>query len=342
MRSLTLASFILASLLAVPALAAPKLKVAQPIRDFGTVAKGDVLTAVFEIENAGDTPLEILAVKPACGCTAADFDKLILPGKTGKVTAKVETASFAGPISKGITIETNDAGATSMQLAVTAIVKPYVEAYPAGFVRFNLLRGAVESQSVTLYSEETEPFSIVSVEPPADWIAVKHRKLDAAERVPRIGRDGSDQHRIEVTVDSTKRKPGPLAEKVRIVTSSKKQPEYWISVSGVIRPPYRVEPTAVSFGEVAPHDVAATRTITVRSNDLKSPASFSVKKVVSTAPAVTATLAPTANSGEYEVTLQIARGAAPGAFKGEIQIETSSTAMPSFTIPIAGTVRAAK
>lgn len=103
------------------ALAEPKLEIAEPIRDFGAVVKGEVLTATFEVRNAGDTPLEIREAKPTCGCTAIEFDKLILPGKTGRVTAKVETASFEGPISKVVALQTNDIAAN---LIVTAIVKP--------------------------------------------------------------------------------------------------------------------------------------------------------------------------------------------------------------------------
>ena len=44
----------------------------------------------------------------------------------------------------------------------------FVEAYPAGFVRYNLLQGDAETQSVTLYSEEETPFEIKSIDVKGD------------------------------------------------------------------------------------------------------------------------------------------------------------------------------
>ena len=118
---------------------APKLTIVGPVKDFGTVPKGDKLDWAFEIKNEGTADLEIISARPACGCTVADFDKVIKPGKTGKVSAHVDTASFAGPIAKGITLETNDPANPTAQVTIHAVVKPYVEAHPAGFVRYNLL-----------------------------------------------------------------------------------------------------------------------------------------------------------------------------------------------------------
>ncbi|HYO76563.1 MAG TPA: DUF1573 domain-containing protein, partial [Thermoanaerobaculia bacterium] len=120
---------------------APRLTLVEPIKDFGTVPKGQKLDWAFAVKNTGSTDLEILAAKPACGCTVADFDKVIKPGQIGKVSAHVDTTNFAGPISKGITLETNDASSPTAQVTITAIVKPYVEAHPQGYVRFNMLQG---------------------------------------------------------------------------------------------------------------------------------------------------------------------------------------------------------
>ena len=36
-------------------------------------------------------------VRPTCGCTVADFDREIAPGKTGYIKAKLDTRDFSGP-----------------------------------------------------------------------------------------------------------------------------------------------------------------------------------------------------------------------------------------------------
>src|SRR5882757_6798837 len=76
----------------------PKATVVEPVKDVGSVPKGQKIIHDFVIKNDGDADLTITNVQPACGCTVAEFDKLIKPGATGKVHAVVDTAAFGGPI----------------------------------------------------------------------------------------------------------------------------------------------------------------------------------------------------------------------------------------------------
>lgn len=327
---------------------APRLTIVEPVRDFGTVAKGEKLNWQFLVKNTGDADLEIIAARPGCGCTVAEFDKIIKPGQTGKVSAAVDTTNFAGPIAKPVTIETNDPTTPTAQLTIHAIVKPFVEAHPAGFVRFNLLQGEKETQSVTLYSEEEEPFQIVKVEVPKvepgkeQWINVTSSKIeDPNQLAPGVGRAGQAQYKLDFTVGGKDTKLGPIAEKVHVITNSKHQPDYWISVTGVVRPTFRVEPSIVNFGEVAPTDLAATRTIKVRTNNLKTPDTFVVARAESSLPKVTTALKPTENKGEYELTLQVAKDATPGDLDGTVKVYTSDKINPTVTIPVKGTIKAA-
>lgn len=320
---------------------APRLTIVEPVKDYGTVPKGDKLDWAFVVKNTGDADLNIISAKPGCGCTVADFDKVVKPGETGKVTAHVDTTAFAGPIAKTITLETNDPSVPTAQLTIHAIVKPYVEAYPAGFVRFNLLQGETDSQGVTLYSEEDEPLVIEKVESPADWIKVDYKKIDdAAQMAPGVGKSGQAQYKFNITVGGPDAKIGPIAEKVKITTNSKHQAEYMVSVSGVVRPTYRVEPSnGVNFGEVAPSDTAATRAVMLHSNNLKMPDAFTVTKAESSTPFVTTAVKQGANKGDYEVTLQIAKDAKPGDLDGTVKIFTSDKVNPVVTVPVRGTIK---
>lgn len=318
---------------------APRLTIVEPVKEFGEVAKGDKLDWSFVIKNTGTADLQIIAAKPGCGCTVADFDKVIKPGQMGKVTTHVDTTNFSGPISKSVTLETNDPSTPTSQLTIQAIVKPYVEAYPAGFVRFQLLQGEVGTNSVTLYSEEEEPFEIKDVQVPGDWVRVNYKKIEnEAERAP-VGKAGQNQYKVDVVVGGPDAKIGPMADKIRIITNSKHSPEYPISVTGVIRPTYRVEPTALNFGEVSPTDPAATRSIMLHSNDQKTPELFAVTKVESTIPAITTAFKPLAQKGDFEVTLQVAKDAKPGDIDGTVKIYTSDKVNPVVTLPVKGTIK---
>jgi hypothetical protein len=334
---------------ATEAAKAPRLTIVEPVKDYGTIAKGEKLDWSFLVKNTGDSDLQITAAKPGCGCTVADFDKVIKPGETGKVTAHVDTTAFAGPIAKTVTLETNDPTTPTSQLTIHAIVKPYVEAFPAGFVRFNLLQGDADTQSVMLYSEEDEPFQVTKVELPIDpktnepvkWVKTTFDKVAEADKAPNVGRPGQDQYKVNITVGGPDANVGALADKVHIYTNSKHQPDYFVSISGVIRPTFRIEPSMLNFGEVTPNDVSATRMVMLHSNNLKAPESFVVSKAESNVPAVVTSVKPGANKGEYEVTLQIAKDAKPGDVDGAVMIYTNDKMNPVVKVPLKATIKAA-
>jgi hypothetical protein len=320
---------------------APRLTIVEPVKDFGTVAKGDKIDWSFAVKNTGDADLQILAAKPACGCTVADFDKVIKPGQMGKVTAHVDTTNFNGPINKSVTIETNDLNTPSSVLTLQAVVKPYVDALPAGFIRYNLIQGDADVQTFTLVSDEEESFEITGVDVPGDYVKVNYMKVDKTEDLLKAGRAGQNQYRFAVTLGGPTAPIGPLAERIRIHTNSKHQPEYLVSVSGLVRPSIRVEPQAVNFGEVAPSDASAVRTVVLHSNDLKTPATFNVTKAESSTSAITAEVMPSTTPGDYQVSLKVAKNAKPGEVSGTVKIYTNDKVNPIVTLPVSATVKTA-
>ena len=80
------------------------------IYDAGTRVKGEIIEAVFNIENTGDYPLVFGEIKGSCSCTVADKPEApILPGGKGVITAKVDTEKFRSnsEISKYVTVLAN-------------------------------------------------------------------------------------------------------------------------------------------------------------------------------------------------------------------------------------------
>src|SRR5262249_19941213 len=163
----------------------PKAVAAEAIKDMGTVAKGDKITSEFVIRNDGDAVLEITNVQPACGCTVADFDKTVPPGKTGKGRTVVDTTNFAGPISKGVTVFTNDPDVPQIELTVRAKVEPYISVKP-GYARYITVQGEpLEGNIVqTLWASDGAPFDIEKTESPWPYLTVTSREATDAERVP--------------------------------------------------------------------------------------------------------------------------------------------------------------
>ena len=162
----------------------PKAVAVEPIKDAGNVAKGDKISHDFLIKNEGDAELEIVQVQPACGCTVAEFDKKIAPGQTGKVHAVLDTASFNGPISKGLTVFTNDPDNPQMELTVRAKVQPYIAAKP-GYARYITVQGEASQGSIgqTLWAPDSTSFDIVKVESPYPYLKTSYREAKPEERV---------------------------------------------------------------------------------------------------------------------------------------------------------------
>jgi hypothetical protein len=107
----------------------PKMELASPDHYFGAVKAGTPLTYSFKIKNTGNGPLEIKNVAPGCGCTTSDFDKVIEPGKEGKITLEIKnTEHYKGEVTKNATVTTNDPEHQSFQLILRA---SFVEEKPA-------------------------------------------------------------------------------------------------------------------------------------------------------------------------------------------------------------------
>ena len=78
---------------------APRLTIVEPVHEYGEVAKGDKLDYSFVIKNTGNADLQIIAARPGCGCTVADFDAFLAERRyrvlDRVVLAKGQRVSFA-------------------------------------------------------------------------------------------------------------------------------------------------------------------------------------------------------------------------------------------------------
>jgi hypothetical protein len=101
--------------------AAPKLVLASPDHYFGAIKPGTPLKHEFVLKNEGTADLEIKSVAPGCGCTTSAFDKVIAPGKEGKVTLEIKnTENYKGEVTKNATVTTNDPEHPTITLVLRA------------------------------------------------------------------------------------------------------------------------------------------------------------------------------------------------------------------------------
>jgi len=91
--------------------------------EMGKLEQGTPAARTFEFTNTGKEPLQLLAVSPGCGCTAAEYTKTpVLPGKKGNIKV-VYNAAAPGNFTKTISVQSNTEIPTKV-LTITGEVVP--------------------------------------------------------------------------------------------------------------------------------------------------------------------------------------------------------------------------
>ncbi|HEY9423123.1 MAG TPA: DUF1573 domain-containing protein [Thermoanaerobaculia bacterium] len=311
----------------------PKAVAVEPIKDVGTVPKGEKIIHDFAIRNDGDAPLEISNVKPACGCTVAEYDKVIAPGKTGKVHAEVDTATFNGAIAKGVSVFTNDPDMPALELTVRAKVEPYIAVKP-GYARYVTVQGEPQEGTIaqTLWVPDGTAMEIVKVDSPWPFLDVKVREAKPEERVTEPNAKGK-QWRVEMTL-ANNAKVGPLSDYVTIHTNHPKQKIVQVPVSGFVRPVVAVTPQVADFGRVEIKE-AMRRSLNIR-NFATEP--IKVTGVEQTVKGIEAKLEPLEEGREYQVRVTLTPQMAKGPFTGKLMIKTDSPKVPTLEVELKGIV----
>ena len=310
--------------------AGPRLVVPEAVWDAGKVAPGEKIVHDFEIRNEGTAPLAITDVRPACGCTVAEFDATIAPGATGKVHAVLDTASFRGAIAKGITVLTDDPAQPRIELTMKATVEPRIFVEP-GFARFIQPQlsdpGTVEQR---VFTASFDDLRILAVESPYPFLEVTHSPLpEELWNENGVGR----QHHLVFTLDYGKAPMGPLAGYVIVRTNHPLQPELQIPVSGFVRPMLVVTPREADFGEIEiEKPITATMVLKNYARDL-----LKVTGAESTVEGVAVEIEQVEEGREWSVLLTLDPTIGPGAFSGTIRLRTDHPKQPLIEIPLKGT-----
>lgn len=308
----------------------PKAVATEPIKDIGFVAKGEKAAYDFAIRNEGDAPLQIQEVRAACGCTVADYDKVIAPGQTGKVRVSVDTTTFNGAIAKGVTVFTNDPATPQMELTIRAQVEPFIKAKP-GYARFITVQGETKEGTIvqTLWTPDKSPMNIVKVDSPYPFLKVEYHEAKPEERLKEI----SDQQQWKVEMHLSNEAPvGPLTETVKVYTDNPKQKLVQIPVSGFVRPIVAVTPPIANFGAVTIKEPLR------KSLNVKSFATELIKLTgaQSSVPGIDARIEPVEDGREYQVWVTVSPDV-KGKIDGKLFLTTDSVKIPRIEIQLTGT-----
>lgn len=313
---------------AEPAGELPAVYVPEMIFDAGEVEKGTVIEHAFAIENKGKGLLEILRVQPSCGCTTTGYDQKIEPGKSGKISAKVNTTAFSGSIHKTINVSTNDPKMASFQLAIKATLKAILDVQPSENQRLGLVfQGQPQESTFTLTATDGTPFDIKTVQ--ADDPALQWDLTQSPDKK-------SATFKVILPADHA---PGPLNGRFVLTTTHPKVETLTLNLYGTIRAPLTVYPTLVTFSglnaafvSANPDDISLNKTVTVAYE--KGP-ELEIKSVSSSLKNLTAEVSPITPNQRYTVKLKLHPPVEVGSFEGKVTIETSKGTLE---VPVKGKV----
>jgi uncharacterized protein DUF1573 len=312
--------------------AQPLMAVADSVKDVGSIHSNEKINYDFIISNKGNAPLEIKDAKGSCSCTVTEFDKTIAAGKTGKVHATVDPSSFDGQIVKIIAVSTNDPAYPELTLTIKANVIQWLSPKP-GFVRFSVVKGAVNAstQSSIIVSPGGTNFNILKASIPTPGAEVSFQEATESQRLP--GFKGK-QWVVSVKLNDNVT-IGPLAGYILLTTDDPHQKEVKISLTGVVRPLFRVDPVKMDIGKVS--DLRDYyRNIVIRTN---TDGDIPITSAETTVKGITAKVMPAANKGQYQIMLSFDPQMAKGVFDGKVIAHTASSFMPVIEVELKGEVQ---
>lgn len=316
-----------------PAGARPRLAVDAITHNAGDVKTGETVSHDYIIKNVGNADLEIKGVTPTCGCETISFDKIIAPGKQGKISLQVRTAGYVGPISKSASVTTNDPDRPSFDLTI----------------QFNGVDGAPTGQIIG-------PF-IVSPGANAVGSAVVGEAVNVVMTVygkdglasPRIKGVKSDGGIFSVTVEpnaeasrymiravSASDLPvGRHAQNIVLATESAEMPELTLTLEAVVDAPLRVGPAAITIDRVTiPEDGSLPRQSKfVFITQLGGPV-LEIRGVSSTLPFLTAAMENSNPGRNYSLRVMFSAVPPKGRHQGKVVIATNIAAQPTIEVGV--------
>lgn len=311
---------------------APKAVVDNPVSADVETTRGKKVDFEFEIRNEGTAPLELLEVRPACGCTVADYDKVIEPGGKGILRATLDTANLeAGGTAKGVTVFTNDPETPRIQLTLRVLVEELVIFNP-GFARFVQTRG--HSPGVIrqlLYAGDLDKLEIRGVESPFPYLEVTYRPADDTEK---IQVSEHDQWVLTLEFDYSKAPVGPVIGEVKVHTNHPEQPVAQLPVSGFVRPVVAVTPDRADFGQLT---LSEPLVVSFRIKNF-GPEALSITEVVSGLEGMEASVRELKPGRDFAVDLTLDPKMKKGSFDASLKIRTSSKVAPLVEVPLHGEV----
>jgi hypothetical protein len=294
----------------------PVIELRETTQDGGAVEQGAVIQFRFRIVNRGQADLELRRVETSCGCTVAKWDRVIQPGKDGVVEALLDTRIFHGPLSKSLTVHTNDPALPKVKLILNATVTPLVLVTPGETALISL-----EDQPVTLEFVLERPsggaMKVLEVTASQSYLKTQLTPLGGGNRyqLTITATPETPMGRTVVPVVVKTDLPGPGTRTLTLILErgivAMPPRIYWSWTGGEVKPPIRAS---------------------VLISRQKRP--FRITSTTVDDPKLEAEVRTLREGAEYRVVVTYTGGWAGGAVKKMLIVTTDDPKQPELKIPI--------
>jgi hypothetical protein len=195
------------------------------VYDFGAMPTGRSVEYVFTLSNRGASPLEIVHVRTGCSCTTAEIsDKILMPGGTATVAAKLSLNNLRGPVEQDIVVECNDPKRRFFLLKLKGVAESAFTIHPAAINFGNVAEGETPEHSVDLDANGNVPFKLLSVSCDSPRFVLTQQTLVEGR---------SYRVRVRMVKDVPK---GPWQTKLRIKTDNTTEAEMVVPMMARVSP----------------------------------------------------------------------------------------------------------
>lgn len=164
--------------------------------------------ATFGFTNDSDSAIEVLEVRPTCGCTVAELEKKVYqPGEYGEINTTFNYGSREGRQTKTIVVTTDQEENSKIRLTMRINIPKSFKLTPSVLIWNSEKESIGESKSVILESLSGETVAI-------ETIAFKNEKFDFSYEPI----DGGKSYKITVTPKENLEIKGILRDTLEIQT----------------------------------------------------------------------------------------------------------------------------
>ena len=313
---------------AAPAAAAtPSLVFDAVHHDFGRIPTDAKVTHRFKVTNQGKGYLNILGVRPSCGCTYAVLGKWSLaPLESTEIEVTFNPAGFHGLSRKSIQVTSNDPISPNQTLTFQAEVVAEVMPSTTSVFFADVVRSSPHRTSVKLESGNGKPVQVTEAKlADAPWLTVSPRQagLDAW---------------LDITLDARKLPANKHAgaDLLTVATSNPKVPSIKITIQWELRTSISVDPPRVAWAEPAGQELSAT--LTLKQVDGKP---FRLLSSKSSNPVLRVELGDKGAASSHRIQVIFAAKAKPGSYMEKILVTTDDPEQPELEVRVSAALNAA-